>query len=188
MSPLTCVWWWLLVLHRIDANHRDAALWWLPFWGLAGLNWIDISCPCGTHWFWRPFIYTPLKYRDIGLILHELRVLETLLSYIMVIGGNFTHILFPSKVYIIFKGTSIYLHLCHSKFCNTMYPLFGTLVPFASWHRFKQLCLKVKQYFFFDSCNIKWKKVFNKVLWSLASTKIVNSMTSIVGVPTAGCG
>lgn len=117
-EPLTCVWWWLLVLHRIDANHRDAALWWLPFWGLAGLNWIDISCPCGTHWFWRPFIYTPLKYRDIGLILHELRVLETLLSYIMVIGGNFTHILFPSKVYIIFKGTSIYLHLCHSKFCN----------------------------------------------------------------------
>lgn len=32
--------------------------------------------------------------------------------------GKFHTHLFPSKVYIIFKGTSIYLHLCHSKYCN----------------------------------------------------------------------
>lgn len=129
-KPLTCVWWWLLVLHCIDAHHRDAALWWLPLWGLVGLDWIDISCPCGTHRFRRPFIYTSLKYRTSGLNLHELIVLEISRPYklsIMVIGRKFTYIFFPSEDYVIFKGTSIYLYLCHSKFWN--------ILSFVLWYR-----------------------------------------------------
>lgn len=97
-KPLTCVWWWLLVLHCIDAHHRDAALWWLPLWGLVGLDWIDISCPCGTHRFRRPFIYTSLKYRTSGLNLHELIVLEISRPYIY--NGNWEKIhihLFPIR-------------------------------------------------------------------------------------------
>lgn len=132
-KPLTCVWWWLLVLHCIDAHHRDAALWWLPLWGLVGLDWIDISCPCGTHRFRRPFIYTSLKYRTSGLNLHELIVLEISRPYIY--NGNWEKIhihLFPIRRLRNIQR-NFYLFILVS-FKILKYPLFCTLVPIISWY------------------------------------------------------